>query len=428
MNLEQLRARLAEIMAQLGQYDGKENFEASEIEAVDALSVEVEALQKQIETCEKLEAMKAKVAAPAPRQVAASLPAKVEVGASRQSLDPKAGFQSSGEFYRSVIQAAHGTFDKRLTVQGGAMEKVGEDGGFLIPTDFRQEILKKVTGDESLLSRTTQFKTASNNLELPTNETAPWDSSGVINATWEGEGTEPSDSKAKFGLTQFRLNKLTALVRVTSELLEDAPALESWIKANAPDAMVHKINKAIIAGTGVGQPLGILNSGFKYELAGEGGQTADTVNFQNINKMFGRLLPMSIRNAVWLIHPALLPQVREMRFDLASDTPVPVYLPAAGISGAPYGTLMGLPILPMMAGVKAPGDAGDIMLVDLKYYYSVIKTAGMKSEVSTHVHFKTDEQLFKFQMRLGGQVPYKAPVTTENGAFDMSGIVTLGAR
>jgi hypothetical protein len=82
----------------------------------------------------------------------------------------------------------------------------------------------------------------------------------------------------------------------------------------------------------------------------------------------------------------------------------------------------------MMGGVKAKGDEGDISLVDLSHYITVLKTTGLTSDISTHVYFNTQETAFRFSFRMDGRCPYKAPVTTENGSFEMSGFVTLEAR
>ena len=424
MNLEQLRAKLAAVLAKLEQFNASSELSDEEIKEVEALHGEFEATKKQIEAGEKLQAMKSDASASA-RKTSAAISA--EVGQDRRVLDPKLGFQTSGEFFKAVYKAANGHVDKRLTIQAGHAEKVGEDGGFLIPGDFRQEIQKKVVGDESLLPKTRQFQTSSNHLVLPTNEVAPWDGTG-IQAYWEGEGGAFTESKGKFGEASLRLHKLTALVRVTEELLEDAPALESWVRGEAPAAMLHKVNSAIISGTGAGQPLGLLSSGFKYKVAKESGQAADTVMFENVNKMLGRILPQSFSKAVWICNPAVLPQLRLMKFDSAATSPVPVYMPANGLAEAPYGTLFGRPILPMMGGVKALGDEGDLMLVDLSYYYSAVKTTGVKQDISTHVYFSTQETAFRFSMRIAGQCPFKSPVTTENGNFQMSAFVTLEDR
>lgn len=426
MNLEQLRAKLAGILAQLEAFNAKESgFSEEEIAQIDALNTEFQSLSKQIEAQEKIEAMKAQNIQPRQTVPAAAAP-KVVVGTDRRTLDPKGGFQSAGEFYSQVAKAAGGNRDARL--QAGMSEKGGgEDGGFLVPEEFRSEIQKKVQSDASLLPRTKQFKTSSNNLVLPTYELAPWDSS-AIQAYWEGEGAAKTASKPAFGETQFRLSKLSAMVKVTDELLEDAAALESFIKAEAPVAIMNKINNALISGSGVGMPHGILNSGFKYKVAKEGSQAADTVVFKNINNMMARLLPQSIPNAVWICNPAVLPQLREMKFDPSATVPVPVYLPANGVAGAPFGTLYGIPLFPMMGAVKALGDEGDIILADLSYVYSVAKTAGIKQDMSTHVYWSTDEVAFKFTTRLAAQCPFKAPITTENGDFKMSAIVTLEDR
>ncbi len=423
--MNELQKKLAAILAKLQKFEGQDNYTETDMEEINALHADHESLTKQIEALEKIEAMK-KTETTSKRQVA-PIEAKVEVGQDRRVLDPKAGFQSSGEFFKAVHKAASGNIDKRLNVQAGAMEKEGMDGGFLIPVDFRQDIQKKVQGDDSLLPLTRQFQTSSNNLVLPTNEVAPWDGTG-IQAYWEAEGGAFTDTKAKFGETALRLHKLTAMVRVTEELLEDAPALESWVKAEAPAAMLHKVNTAIISGTGVGQPAGILNSAFKFKVSKESGQAADTVRFENVNKMLGRILPQSFQRAIWIVNPAVLPELRAMKFDISASSPVPVYMPPSGLAEAPYGTLYGRPVMPMMGGVKALGDEGDLMLVDLSYYFTAVKTAGIKQDISTHVYFSTQEAAFRFSMRIAGHCPYKAPVTTENGNFQMSAFVTLEDR
>lgn len=418
--VQEMKARMGEIVAKLEEYKSLEQYDDSSMETINALTEEFDSLKKQVEVKEKMESVQAQ-AQVATRQVAPQ--AKIEVGVDRRTQDPKAGFQNAGDFFRAVARASVGTVDKRLQILGGHQEKIGEDGGFLIPTDFRSDIQKKVQGDDSLLPLTRQFQTSSNNLVIPTNEVAPWDGTG-IKAYWEGEAGQFTESQTKFGEAAMRLHKLTALVRVTEELLEDAPALDSWIRAEAPEAMVSKINNAIIAGTGAGQPLGVLNSAFKFRVAKEVSQAADTVVFGNINKMLGRILPMSLQRAVWIVNPAVLPQLRVMKFDDNS----PIYLPPTGLDVAPYGTLFGRPIRPMMGAVKALGDEGDIMLADLSYMYSAVKTAGIKQDISTHVYFSTQETAFRFSMRLAAQCPFKAPVRTEFGAYDLSAFVTLEDR
>ncbi len=425
MNLEQMRARVGEILAQLEKLSTIENFTNEDAEAVNELHGEYETLKKSIEAKEKLEAVQAS-ASTSTRKVAPAPIARAEVGVDRRTLDPKAGFTNAGDFYKAVKEASFGSVDNRLKIANAAYEKFGEDGGFLVPSDFRSEIQKKVMGDESLLSRTRQFPISANAISMPVNETSPWE--GGVQAYWEGEGQLHTESKPKFGMLDLKTKKITALVKVTDELLEDATALEAFIKAEAPEAILHKVNVAIISGDGVGKPTGFLNSAFKYKVAKEVGQAADTIVFENIVNMYSHLLPRSLSRAVWLVNPAVMPQLRLMKFDASAASPVPAYMPPSGLAGAPYGTLMGLPILPMIGGVKGLGDEGDISLVDLSYYFTAFKTQGVKQDVSLHAYWDKDMVGYKFQMRLDGKVPFTSPVSTENGGFQMSGIVTLEDR
>jgi HK97 family phage major capsid protein len=431
--MDELLKRLLEIQARVGSLNAQADLSDSELDEMEALAEEGTKLERKIEARKRADEIVAN-AGKSNRQVASTpnAPAATpRVIVSESKDDLRHGYKNPGEFYKAVAMAAKSNnmnVDDRLRkYSNAAVEKIGEDGGFLIPPDFRSEIQKKISGDESLLPKTRQFRTSSNNVIMPINETAPWDGTGV-QAYWEGEAKQYTQSKEVFGEAAFRLHKLTSLVPVTEELLQDAPLLESFLATQAPEAMVHKINSAIINGSGVGIPHGFMKSGFKFKVAKEGGQAADTILFENIVNMQARILPASFNRSIWLVNPQVIPQLRLMSFKAGAASPVPAYLPPSGLAEAPYGTLMGRPIMPMMGAVKALGDEGDIQLVDLSYYFSLLKTDSITHSISTHLWFDQDLVAFKYSFRMGGQVPFKTPVTTENGAFAMSGIVTLEDR
>jgi HK97 family phage major capsid protein len=276
---------------------------------------------------------------------------------------------------------------------------------------------------------TRELTSSRNSLEVPINETAPWDVEGV-NAYWEGESDVHTASKSKFKMHQFRLHKLTAYVPVSEELLDDAPALESFLQTEASDAILHKINSAILTGTGAGMPNGILNSGFKVVVNKESGQTSTELLFENIIKMYSHCLPKARAKAVWIYNPALEEKLRLMKFDNGAASPVPVFLPPGGLSESPYATIMGRPAIPMLGATKGLGSEGDIQFVDLSFYYSVMKSGAgaIQQFMSTHVLFDRDQVAFKFRIRMAGNCPFIAPVNPENGVYPMSGLITLQDR
>ena len=423
--IEKKRKRIDEIAALIAQYGTQESLTPEDVTEIDKLDAEFENLKKEVSALEKIERMTNAANASAGRQVQ---PTGQEVKASKKE-EKTHGWKRSGEFFQAVARARGGSVDNRLKIYNeGQVERFGEEGGFLVPEQFDSNLQKKVDGDMSLLSRCNKIPMSSNSLRYPTDEIAPWDGSGIT-AKWVNEEESIPQSKHKFKQTTLQLEKLAALVKVTEELLEDQSAIESIVNNRAGDAMVNAINSAIIRGDGVGKPHGILDSTFAVEVAKESGQTADTVNYANIVKMYSRALPISQLRGVWLINAAVQEQLRLMEFRVGSNTPVPVYLPAGEASASPFATLMGRPVIPMMASMSQLGDKGDIIFADLNYYDAGLRSGeSAKASASTHVNFDQDKIAYKFTMRMDGRIPYETPVTTEYGSYSVSGIVTLADR
>lgn len=429
---------------------------AEEQREVEGLTNEFDDVERQIALRERIASQNAVLTAPRARQTdpdpivgddppapVATTPSRPSASAprspSRVPAEPRAtargtnGFRHFGDFANSVRMASMrgSELDARLrnaAVTTYGNEGTGADGGFAVPPDFRTEILTKVFGEDSLIARTDRLQSSSNTITLPTDETTPWQSSGGIQSYWTAEGTTKTQSKPALGETTLKLHTLATLVPVTEELLEDAPAMGAYLNRKAPEKMDFKLSDAIVRGTGVGQPLGFLNSPALVTVAKESGQTADTINATNVVKMLGRLPTASRRNAVFLIHPDAEPQLPLMTIGQQ-----PVYLPPGGMRDNPFGTLLGRPVIPHQTA-ETVGDLGDIMLVDLSQYLSATKTGngrdanGIKSDVSIHLWFDQDMVAFRFTMRVAGQPWWSSAIAQRDGANTQSPFVVLEAR
>lgn len=349
----------------------------------------------------------------------------------------KAGnFDSLGDFAMAVKAVARGHRDPRLisnapTTYGS--EWTGADGGYAVPPDFKEEIITLINGEDSLLSMTDSIPTTSNTLVVPVDESTPWQSTGGIQAYWDGEGAQFTQSKPALQNNTIRLNKLTALVPVTEELYEDAPALGAYLKRKAPEKIKFKLNDAILNGTGVGMPLGILNAPCTVSIAKETGQPADTLVAQNLIDMWARCYGPSRRNAVWLYNQEIETQLMTAAIavkNVAGTENVggfPVYMPPGGLSSTPYATLFGRPMIPTQA-CKTLGDKGDIILGDMKQYLTGVKVPQIRQQVSIHLWFDYDIVAFKFVMRVAGQPWLSAPISPLNGTNTLSPFVVLDER
>lgn len=421
MNPEQIRARLEEITGELeGINAGDDGYSDEQVASVKGLNAEFERLSAQLETAETMAAMKAKTSAPGPRKTTpAPVATRVEVGAS--ASDKFGGFKNSGEFLMAVKKAGQ-TGQVAPQLQNVMYEKNAEDGGFLVPSDISDAIVKKLDDPlESLLAQTNQMSISGNGLHMNVDESMPW-ANGIV-GYWTAEGEPIKESKPKFSPVAMRLHKVACMVKATDELLDDARALESYIQNGAPEALTYAINKAILTGDGVGKPRGLLTSPFAIEVAKEVGQPADTITPGNIIAMYSRMLPQMRAGAKWYGDVSVLEQFSGMKDGQGNY----IFLQGGSqFNQQPYSLLLGLPVMPLLSGLPQLGDAGDLVLANLKSYWTIRK-AGVKSATSIHLHFDREITAFRFSTRVDGQVPFKTPITSESG-YTMSGIVKLGAR
>lgn len=352
--------------------------------------------------------------------------------------DKRHGYKFFGEFANRVVEACKGNGTALEQMENVAStygsESVGSDGGYLVPPEFREQIWQKVQGESSLLSRCAPYQTGRNSLTFPKDETTPWDNSAGIRVFWEGEGDQGTETKPKFETTTARLNKLMALIKVTEELLDDAPGLDSYLRFWTPVKMTARLNTAIVRGNAVGMPHGILNAGSLITVTKETSQDAASILMPNINKMWNRLYAPLRGNAVWLINQEIEPQLEGMQFlpanehgSSTSNVNFPVYLPAGGLSEAPFARLKGRPVIPVQP-CSALGKIGDIILTDLMQYMALTKGSGIQEDVSMHLHFDQAIETFRFIFRVTGQPLWNAVISPENGTNTYSWAVALETR
>lgn len=344
-------------------------------------------------------------------------------GTSKSTL----GFRSFGEWTIAARQTKSGRGDPRIlnapTTFG--QEGIDADGGFAVPPDFRANIMKQIQGEDSLLTLTDQQITSGNSLTLPLDTTTPWQTSGGVIPAWLGEGGTLTQSKPQLGQLETKLNKLGAMVPITEELMQDVPALTQWLNTKVPEKFTSFINEAIVNGNGVAKPQGMLNSACKVTVAAVSGQGAGTVVARNVTDMWSRCYGPARRRAVWLINQDVEPQLQLMV--MPGTTPsFPAYLQPGGLSAQPYGTLFGRPVIPIEA-CQAVGTEGDIILCIPDQYLTVIKGAGIRTDVSIHLYFDTDHTALRFVMRIGGQSYWPAAVARAHGSNTLSPIVTLNS-
>lgn len=354
-----------------------------------------------------------------------------------KDADKTGGFKSAGEYFAAVFSASRSSstgaaVDKRLTISTAApgtfgSESNGTDGGFSVPPQYATDIFTLSMSDTALLPLTDEVNVDGNGMAFPKDETTPWGTTG-IRAYWQGEGTAAALSKPVLGLNQLRLKKLMALVPVSDELLADSAALSTYLPKKIGASIQWKTNEAILFGPGGAMPSGALNSGAAIVVTKDNAQAANTLSALNLANMIARLPEGSFPNSVWIINNDVLPAL----FTLTLGN-YPIYIPcgmgggAGGFQGNPYGTLLGRPIM-VSQHAKSFSAAGDVNLVDLTYYQTITKAAGVEMATSMHLYFDAGATAFRATFRMDGLSKLSAAISPANGSNTLSPFVQLGAR
>ncbi len=346
---------------------------------------------------------------------------------------PWGEFKSASELVRYGFEhGKDGKFETRLgdhikAIQGMSTT-VGSDGGFTVLPEFAPGIIDRVYNND-LWSRTDNYTVTGNNMTFLANaETSRANGSrhGGLRGYWVSEGGSITSSKPTTRDVSLKLHKLAVVVYLTQELLDDTGiALEQYITRKASEEFNFLLGDSLINGSGVGQPLGILNAPSLLSVSKETGQSAATILPENIVKMYARFFAPNLGNMVWLQNQDIGPQLDLMTLGIGSAG-IAVYMPPNGLADAPYGTLRGRPNLPTEFNATL-GTVGDIIAADVGQVLSISK-GGIAQAVSMHLEFLTDQLALRFTMRVNAQPWENAPITPYKGSNTQSNFVALATR
>ena len=319
--------------------------------------------------------------------------------------------------------------DKRLLLASNSKvlgEAQGDQGGFLVPDDFRVELLQLSLEEAVVRPRARIFPMGGPTMRIPAivDTDHSTDVFGGVQALWTPESGAVTIKEPSFGQVVLNANKLTGYTTISNELLADsAIPMESLLTQLFGMALAYFEDDAFIAGTGVGQPEGILNSAAGVDVAKETGQAATTIVTENLDKMYSRMLPQSLNNAIWLAHPDTMPQLAAL--SRAVGTGGSAVMVTNMSSGFPM-SIYGRPII-FSEKCETLGTLGDIQFVDFGFYLVGDRMA-MTMAASPHVRFVNDETVFRFTHRVDGKLWLTAPLTPRNGTNTLSPVVRLAAR
>ena len=263
---------------------------AEDTQTYERMEQEIVDLGKEIQRRERQEALDAELNMPVNKPLTSS-PANAE--------KPKTG-RASNEYKEDFGRHLRG----KKPIHNVLSESVDADGGYLVPEEFERDIVRGI--DETNIIRSiAKVITTANDRKIPI-------AVGHSVATWTAENAAYTESNPTFGQKQIDAFKLTDLVRVSIELLQDAAFdIEGYIIKEFSYAFGVAEEQAFCVGAGVNQPTGIFTADGGEIGVTAGSATAVTID-DVINLVYSLKAPYR-KNAKFLMNEATVSLIRKLK-------------------------------------------------------------------------------------------------------------------
>jgi HK97 family phage major capsid protein/HK97 family phage prohead protease len=366
--------------------------------------------------------------------------AKALIAAETRPDAPRAGeydgFRHFGEFIGAVIEAkSSGRRDPRLTwlardaedanAEAGRGRKAlsgtsGASGGFLLPTAFVDDLQIAMREQSALLPRATIIPMGARSVVLPVldyTQALPAGEPrqfGGVQAFYQDEGADADASEPKFREHVLTAHELTVYTEASNSLLADSGAsLDAFLNSGMGmlGALLWKVEYKMLRGSGVGQPLGVLNAPAALSV---NRAAANTVSYIDLAKMDEAALPST--RLVWLASISLKTQLRTLKDDAGN------FIWAEAASGLPA-ALLGYPVV-FTDKLPRLGARGDLVLADMSYYLFGDRQSPTL-DVSTEANFRRNRTAYRLIHRHDGSPWMNAPITLADTQTQVSPFVVL---
>ena len=256
-------------------------------------------------------------------------------------------------------------------------------GGYTVPTKLANRIEQKL-GEDSIIMQLAEVMNVSGPLDIPVENAG-------VSAYWTAEGAATTVSDPTFSRLQLQPKKLTALVKVTEELLEDSAFdIEAYLADNAGRQFVAEVDKACFIGTQSGQPSGVVpNAAVGHTASG-----TNSITYGDIIALQNSVKSAYAKNGSWVVSAGALTQIMLLA-DAAGH-----YIYSSPREGVPQ-QILGRPVyvsadMDAVTTGKLPVVFGDF------HFYKVAQRKGLTVQRFNELYGENGIVGFRFVERIDG--------------------------
>ena len=314
---------------------------ADDVAKYEKMEADIVALGKEIDILERQAEMEKKLNAPTSEPVV-----NTPDGGGKE----KTG-RASDEYKNAFWKAMQNKYS--YAVQDAL--QIGEDseGGYLVPDEFETKLIDKLADENFIRSLATVVTSANGDKKIPvvaSHGAAVWTDE-------EGEYTEDDDS---FGVATLGAHKLTSIIKVSEELLNDAAFnIETYIAQEFARRMAAAEEAAFLDGNGTGKPTGLLTSGE----TGVTAASAEAITADEIIDLYHSLRTPYRKRAAFITNDSTIKVIRKLKDSTGQ------YLWQPGLKEGQPDTILNRPIY-TSAYMPEISTGNKIMLFgDISYYW-----------------------------------------------------------
>ena len=306
---------------------------------------EITDLGKEISRMERLEAMDKEMS----RATSTPLTAKPEA--------PKAETKS-GRASDAYKDAFWNHARKRDSYEIRNALQVGTDteGGYLVPDTFEKKLITTLEEENVIRKHAHVFTTSSGSHKLPVVSTRG-------TAAWVDEEGQIPESDDAFGQQLIGAHKISTLIKVSEELLNDSAFdLENYFATEFARRIGNAEEAAFLTGNGSGKPTGILADIGGAEI-GVTAASETAITADEIIDLFYSLKSPYRKKAIWVLNDRTIKAIRKLKDSNGQ------YLWQPALHEGEYDTILGKHIYTSPFAPEIGAGAKTIAFGDFSYYW-----------------------------------------------------------
>jgi HK97 family phage major capsid protein len=275
--------------------------------------------------------------------------------------------------------------------------QIGTDseGGYLVPDEFESTLVDKLSEENIIRGLATVITSSNGDKKIPVVA-----SHGT--AEWIDEGGEYKESDDVFGNVILGAHKLSTIIKVSEELLNDSAFnIETYIAQEFARRLGAAEEDAFINGDGKGKPTGLLTSGEN----GVTSASATAITADEIIELYHSLRTPYRKNANFITNDSTIKAIRKLK-----DTNGQ-YLWQPGLQAGQPDTILNRPIQTSSYMPEIGSDNKIMLFGDLSYYW-ISDRQGRTFQRLNELFAKNGQVGFRVFQRLDGKLILPEAVKT----------------